>query len=62
MAAALEWRTIPPADEANTALLLREQMVPLYLRYIKDHIARLDELGEVGLARAFQEWRDRLVR
>ena len=62
VAAALEWRTIPPADEANAALLLREQMVPLYLRYIKDHIARLDELGEVGLARAFQEWRDRLVR
>ena len=32
VAAALEWRTIPPADEANAALLLREQMVPLYLR------------------------------
>jgi hypothetical protein len=37
-------------------------MLPLYLRYIEDHTARLDGLGEVELARAFQEWRDRLVR
>jgi predicted nucleotidyltransferase len=62
VAAALEWRTVPPADEANAALLLREHMLPLYIRYIEDHIARLDGLGEVELARAFQEWRDRLVR
>jgi predicted nucleotidyltransferase len=62
VAAALEWRTIAPADEANAALLLREHIVPLYLRYIDDYSARLDGLGEVELARAFQEWRDRLVR
>jgi hypothetical protein len=62
VAAALKWRTIAPTDEANTALLLREHMLPLYLRYIDDHIARLDRLGEVELALAFQGWRDRLAR
>jgi predicted nucleotidyltransferase len=62
VAAALEWRTIAPADEVNAALLLREHMVPLYLRYIEDQIARLEGLGEVELAGAFQTWRHRLVR
>ena len=62
VAAALGWRTVAPADEATAAVLLREQIVPLYLRYIEDHITRLDGLGEVKLAGAFQVWRDRLVR
>jgi predicted nucleotidyltransferase len=62
VAAALAWRTAPPADESAAAGLLREQIVPLYLHYITDHITRLDSLGEVELASAFREWRDRLVR
>jgi hypothetical protein len=60
--AALAWRRVAPTDEAAAAVLLRDQMVPLYLHYITDHIERLDSLGEIDLARAFQEWRDRLVR
>jgi hypothetical protein len=62
VAAALEWRTIAPTDETNTALLLHEHMLPLYLRYIEDHIARLQGLEDAELARAFQEWRHRLTR
>jgi hypothetical protein len=62
VAAALAWRTSQPSDEAATAALVREQIVPLYLYYIADHIARLDSLGEVELAEAFREWRHRLVR
>jgi hypothetical protein len=62
VAAALAWRTAPPNDYEAAAELLREQMVPLYLHYIDDHIARLDSLGRVDLARAFDDWRDRLVR
>jgi hypothetical protein len=61
VAAALAWRSAP-ADEAAAAVLLRDQMVPLYLHYITDHIERLDSLGEIELARAFRDWRDRLVR
>jgi hypothetical protein len=36
-------------------------MVPLYLHYIDDHITRLDALGRLDLARAFERWRTRLV-
>ena len=62
VAAALAWRTSPPVDDAAAAALLREQMVPLYLHYIADHVARLDSLGEAELAEAFRDWRRRLVR
>lgn len=62
VAAAFAWRTIAPADEAAAAVLLRQQMVPLYLHYIADHIARLDSLEEVELAAGFRDWRDRIVR
>ena len=62
VAAALGWRTSQPTDEVAAAALLREQIVPLYLHYIADHITRLDSLGEVELAEAFREWRHRLVR
>jgi hypothetical protein len=62
VAAALAWRTAPPTDEATAAELLREQMLPLYLHYIDDHITRLDSLGHAGLARAFEDWRARLLR
>jgi predicted nucleotidyltransferase len=60
--AAYGWRTVAPADTSAAASLLREHIVPLYLHYIADHAARLGELGEVELAGAFREWRERLVR
>jgi predicted nucleotidyltransferase len=62
VAAALAWRAAPPPDERAAIELLREQLVPLYLHYIDDHITRLDSLGKNELARAFEEWRARLVR
>jgi hypothetical protein len=61
VAAALGWRTAPPTDHSASAGLLQEQLVPLYLYYIDDHITRLGALGELELASAFQEWRERLV-
>jgi hypothetical protein len=62
VAAALAWRTAEPTDEVAAAALLREHMVPLYLHYIADQIARLDSLGESELADAFRDWGERLVR
>jgi predicted nucleotidyltransferase len=62
VAAALAWRTSPPNDDDAAAELLHDQLVPLYLHYIDDHITRLRSLGQAQLARAFEEWRDRLVR
>jgi hypothetical protein len=61
VAAALAWRTAPPEDYEAAAQLLRQEMVPLYLHYIDDHITRLDSLGRLDLARAFDVWRKRLV-
>jgi hypothetical protein len=58
VAAALDWRTSPPADEVAATALLREQMVPLYLHYIADHITRLDAFGETDLADAFRDWQN----
>ncbi len=57
--AALDWRTSPPSD-AVASKLLREQLVPLYLYFIDDHVSRLAALGEVELSGAFEEWRLRL--
>jgi hypothetical protein len=62
VAAALAWRTSPPADEVAAVALLREQMAPLYLHYIADHITRLDALGEADLTDAFRDWQHRLDR
>ena len=59
--ARLAWRTSPPTDVDAAAQLLRERLVPLYLHYIDDHIARLDSLGRRELTLTFQQWRDRLV-
>jgi hypothetical protein len=61
VAAALEWRTTPPADQAVASRLLREQLLPLYLHYTDDHIERLESFEEVDLAAAFRAWRDRLT-
>jgi predicted nucleotidyltransferase len=61
VAAALTWRTAPPDDDEAAAELLGREIVPLYLHYIDDHTARLDAVGEVDLAEAFERWRARLL-
>jgi hypothetical protein len=58
--AALAWRQEPPADEAAAALLSRE-LVPLYVHYIDDHVARLHAAGGQRLADRFRRWRARLL-
>lgn len=59
--AALAWRTDPPANRTTLVGLLREQLVPLYVEYIDDHIRRLGEMGRGDLAAAFEEWRVQLL-
>ena len=58
--AALAWRLEPPAADEATALLSRE-LVPLYIQYIDDHIARLHAINRHRLAGRFQRWRTRLL-
>lgn len=58
--AALAWRLEPPADDEATALLGRE-LIPLYVHYIDDHIARLREVDRHRLAGSFHRWRTRLL-
>jgi hypothetical protein len=60
VAAAVAWRAAPPAEDAAAELLGRE-LVPLYLHYIDDHIARLDDAGRSRLAGRFRRWRARLL-
>ena len=59
--AALAWRTDPPSNQTTLVGLLREQLVPLYVEYIDDHIRRLGEVGRGDLAAAFEEWREQLL-
>ena len=61
VAAARGWRTRAKFDEAAAIELLGQQMVPLYLHYIDDHIARLDALDQDDLADSFRDWRKRLL-
>jgi hypothetical protein len=58
--AALAWRLEPPADDEATALLGRE-LIPLYVHYIDDHIARLHAVNRHRLADSFHQWRTRLL-
>jgi hypothetical protein len=60
VAAALAWRLEPPGDDEATALLGRE-LIPLYVQYLDDHIARLDAVNRVSLADSFRGWRSRLL-
>ena len=60
VAAALAWRLEPPADGEAAALLGRE-LVPLFVHYIDDHIARLRAVGQYRLADRFHRWRTRLL-
>jgi hypothetical protein len=58
--AALAWRLEPPADDEATALAGRE-LVPLYVHYIDDHVARLRTVNHHRLADSFDRWRARLL-
>jgi hypothetical protein len=58
--AALAWRLEPPADDEATALLGRE-LIPLYVHYLDDHIARLRAVNSHRLADSFRRWRTRLL-
>jgi hypothetical protein len=60
VAAALGWRLVPPIDDEATALLNRE-LIPLYVHYLDDHIARLRAVNRHRLAGRFQRWRSRLL-
>jgi hypothetical protein len=58
--AALAWRREWPADDEATELLSRE-LIPLYVQYLEDHIARLQAVNCRRLAGSFQRWQARLV-
>ncbi len=58
--AALAWRLEPPSAGEATALLSRE-LIPLYIQYLDDHIARLRAIDRHELAGRFQRWRARLL-
>jgi hypothetical protein len=58
--AALAWRLgPPPGDEASA--LLGQELIPLYVHYIDDHIARLRAVHRHSLADSFLQWRTRLL-
>ncbi len=59
--AALGWRQRPPADLGAAAVLVGRELIPLYLYYIDDHIARLTAAGRDAVAGRFRRWRARLV-
>ena len=58
--AALAWRRERPADGEATELLGRE-LIPLYVQYLDDHIARLQAVDRRRLADSFRRWRTRLL-
>jgi hypothetical protein len=60
VAAALSWRLGPPADDEATALLGQE-LIPLYVHYLDDHITRLRAINRHSLADSFHRWRTRLL-
>jgi hypothetical protein len=60
VAAALAWRHEPPPHGEAAALLSRE-LVPLFVHYLDDHIARLSAVGQHRLADRFRRWRTRLL-
>jgi len=59
--AALAWRREPPADPDAAAALAGRELVPLYLQYIDDHIARLTDAGRPDLSERFRRWRASLL-
>jgi hypothetical protein len=61
VAAAMTWRLSPPADRQAAEALLRRELIPLYVQYLDDHIARLHAAGQHSLAGGFRRWRGRLL-
>ena len=61
VAAARDWRTGAQFDERSAVDLLGRQLVPLYVHYIDDHINRLGAFDRNDLAKAFDDWRERLI-
>ena len=61
VSAALAWRREPPANNAAAAALLSQELLPLYVHYIDDHVERLEAAGSHGLATRFRRWRERLL-
>jgi hypothetical protein len=59
--AALAWRREPPADDAAAIALLDRELIPLYVQYIDDHIARLLAASRQRLVGRFRQWRSRLL-
>jgi hypothetical protein len=59
--AAMTWRLRPPADDQAAVALLRRELLPLYVQYLDDHIARLHADGRHVLAGGFRRWRRRLL-
>ena len=59
--AALGWRREPPADAEAAVALVGRDLIPLYVQYIDDHVARLRAAGYDRLAGNFSRWRDRLT-
>jgi hypothetical protein len=60
VSAALGWRERALADADAAAALVGRELIPLYLQYIDDHIARLDAAGRHDLVARFRRWRARL--
>jgi hypothetical protein len=60
VAAALAWRTEPPAA-ADALTLLEQELVPLYVQFIDDHLPRLRAAGQPRLAVRLGRWRGRLL-
>jgi hypothetical protein len=58
--AATSWREVEP-DSDGAELLVRSDLIPLYLYLISDHEKRLSDLGRQDLVRRYAEWRDRLT-
>jgi hypothetical protein len=60
VASALAWRDQPPAHDEAIALVA-SGLVPLYIHYLDDHIARLDAVHRYRLADSFRNWRTQLL-
>jgi hypothetical protein len=60
VAAALAWRDEPPEPAAAITLLDRE-LIPLYVQFLDDHVARLQAAGQPRLAAGMSRWRARLL-
>lgn len=60
VAAALAWRDEPPPPAAAIPLLERE-LIPLYVQFLDDHVARLQAAGRPRLAASMSRWRGRLL-